>query len=364
MKYYTTVLILMFWSVACSPKKFKSDSEIEPVAPPVPKKVEDEKEELIKEPEEPVKQEAPEPVVETPKPKETPPKQETPPPKTENESSEKDKDKDNKENIPAFAVGERYDTFQYHHEGSNNVRLANIEQHYCPLAGMTLEGMDKGEMTATCEVTSDDVYLNLSSVLDGQNTSRLWCSSRCINWVNGEYYLRVSREVSKKGYKGEATKSLNRSSTSFCALNSVQFSGVIDGTESAACVIEENKDYWVLKAKYHNQTEGFQSVSTDGGVKCKADCMSWYEETHNVSSTFITYALLSGSKDQQMLAPKDYNFCALTGIEVKGLDKESERAHCEVYLDDNRWYLKADLSESSEAKVECQARCINWGELK
>ncbi|NRA45613.1 MAG: hypothetical protein HRU09_11715 [Oligoflexales bacterium] len=359
MKYYLSLLVLMFWSTSCSPKRFKSDNKNEPVSPPVVQEEEPgDTEEAIPdptpEPEVAVTEPTPPAVVETP-PKVTPP----PEPK-----EKKGKEEAAEPKSTDFSVGERFHAFQYHHEGSNRVRIADIEQHYCPLTGMTFEGMDVGDKSAACTVDHDENYWNVNAVLAGGNTSRLWCSSKCISWQHGDYYQRVSREVAKAGYKGEATKSLNRSSTSFCSLNSVKFHGVIDSTETAACVIEEKKDYWVLISRYLNQTEGFQSVSTDGGSKCKADCISWYDETHDVSSTFFTRAFHTGSKDQLMLAPKDYNFCALTGIEVKGLDLESESAHCEVYLDQNRWYLKAELSESTGATVECQARCIRWGELK
>ena len=348
----------MFGLTACSPKRFKSDDKNEPVTPPIVEKEKPEEKPFIEQPKEVevVKEEpkVPEPVVPEP------PKEEPPPEKEE----KKEEDPPPEGKSPVFTVGERFHAFQYHHEGSNEVRMAKVEKHYCPLAGMTLEGMNESFKSSTCEVNNDGIYWNLNSILDGGNTSRLWCSSKCLSWENGDYYHRVSREVSKKGYKGEATKSLNRSSTSFCSLNSVGFHGVLDATESAACIIEDKKDYWVLISRYTNQTEGFQSVSTDGGAKCKADCISWYDETHDVSSTFITRAFHTGSRDQLMLAPKDYNYCALTGVEVSGIDRESERAHCEVYLDQNRWYLKAELSESAGATVECQARCIRWGELK
>lgn len=345
----------MFWTTSCSPKRFKSDNKNEPVTPPV----------VIEKNNEPPKEEPP-PVVIV---KEEPPKKEDPPPVVVEPPKKEDPPPEEEKPTPVekstdFTVGARYDAFQYHHEGFKEVRIAKIEQNYCPLIAMKIEGMNIGGKSGTCEVNSDEMYWNINSILDGGNTSRLWCSSMCMSWENGDYYHRVSREVSKQGYKGVATKSLNRSSTSFCSLNSVGFHGIIDSTESAACIIEEKKDYWVLTSSYMNQTEGFQSVGTDGGAKCKADCISWYDETHDVSSTFITHAFHPGSKDQQMLAPKDFNFCALTGIEIQGLDQESESAHCEVYLDQNRWYLKAELSESSGAKVECQARCIAWGELK
>ena len=361
MKYYLVALVLISFSTGCSPKKFKSDHKNELTPPPVT-----EEEEPNEDPNKAVPEPNPPPIVETPyvppQPVVEPPKQEPPPQPTVTEEKKDDGD-GNEGKSTDFSVGARFHAFQYHHEGSNRVRIDEIEQHYCPLTGMTLEGMDGGDKSAACTVNSDERYWNINAILGGGNTSRLWCSSMCMSWEHGDYYQRVSREVSKTGYKGEATKSLNRRTTSFCSLNSVKFHGVIDSTESAACIIAEKKDYWVLIGRYMNQTEGFQSVSTDGGAKCKADCISWYDETHDVSSTFITYAFHTGSKDQQMIAPKDYNFCALTGIEIKGLDKESESAHCEVYLDQNRWYLKAELSEASGARVECQARCIRWGEL-
>ena len=75
---------------------------------------------------------------------------------------------------------------------------------------------------------------------------------------------------------------------------------------------------------------------------------AWALSRHNTGgTTFVN------------MSPSATTFCFLTGVETTETDTGSETARCRITRGPVVWTLEAILGTSSDADIECEARCYN-----